>query len=159
MKGMARTVTEESARNIHVRSKEHINVLNKNDQNSWMAKHIRNEHAGNKEGVEFVWKVLKKHNKPLQRQLHEAVRIQNKQPDENLNSKSEYLGQRIKRLCLEQAKFNCNTCGREFNSIPQVKDHEDMFHKKMKCEKCDYNAFGSYNLNEHTQRIHTATNL
>ena len=119
-----------------------------------MVKHINKEHEGNKAGVEFSWKVLRKHNKPLQRQLHEAVRIKNKTEEENLNSKAEYLGQRIKRVCLDkpEEKFNCNICGRKFLTGHEVVTHNDKFHKKVKCNKCEYISIGSYDMKEHKNR-------
>ena len=154
--GKLRTYTGETTRNLHVRSKEHLNSLKTNDQNSWMVKHISREHEGNKAGVEFSWKVVRKHNKPLQRQLHEAVRIKNKEENENLNSKSEYLGQRIKRICLdkqeEKFNFNCNTCCRKFIFRHEVTKHNEIFHKRVKCDQCEYIAIGTYDMKEHKKR-------
>ena len=48
----------------------------------------------------LTWKVLRKHKKPLQRQLHEAINIDKKSPIENLNSKNEFNGQSVKRLAI-----------------------------------------------------------
>ena len=68
-----------------------------------------------------------KHRKPLRRQLHEAVNINNKSPDENLNSKSEFHSQRIKRINLEN-QFDCKTCGSMSNSPDQAsKLHIEVF--------------------------------
>ena len=64
---------------------------------TWMLKHINEEHDGLKENVKFSWRVIRKHSKPLQRQLHEAIRIKNKKDKENLNTKFEFNGQRITR--------------------------------------------------------------
>ena len=55
-----------------------------------MKKHIDKDHEGNVEGVKFTWKVLMKHRKPLRRQLHEAVNIDNKSPGEKLSSKRNF---------------------------------------------------------------------
>ena len=69
-----------------------------------MLKHINREHEGNNNEVKFSWQVIKKHNKPLQRQLHEAVKINNKKHEESLNSKNKFNGQRIRRIGLEKVK-------------------------------------------------------
>ena len=68
---------------------------------SWIRKHIEEEHPSNKDEIKFSWKIIKKHKKPLQRQLHEAVRIKHKCEGESLNSKYEYLSQRINRINIE----------------------------------------------------------
>ena len=82
--------TGETARNLHKRSQEHIKGLEQNDKNNWMVKHIEKEHKDDKNEAKFTWKVLRKHTKALQRQLHEAVSISNRNEKENLNSKHEY---------------------------------------------------------------------
>ena len=46
----------------------------------------------------FTFKVLKQHRSPLDRQLHEAVRIS---PHGGLNSKAEYRQNQIKRLSVQ----------------------------------------------------------
>ena len=85
--------------------------MQNNDPNSWMLKHIKNEHGGKKEEVKFSWKVIQKHPKPLPRQLQEAVRLKNRPDEQNLNSKSEYLGRRIKRIVLDKKihDLHCKT--------------------------------------------------
>ena len=55
-----------------------------------MHKHIVSDHAGNIEDVTFDWKVLGKFQKPLQRQLDEAINIEGNSKESSLNSKSEY---------------------------------------------------------------------
>ena len=78
----------ETARNFYIRSKEHYKALANQDKHSFMYKHVTKEHNGNVENVNFDWKVLSKHKKPLQRQLAEAINIDKKSPDVNLNSKN-----------------------------------------------------------------------
>ena len=77
-RGKNRTYTGETYRNMHIRSKEHVRGLENGDPNNWMVKHVNKEHEGNTDEAEFTWKVIKKHRKLIQRQLQEAVRIQNK---------------------------------------------------------------------------------
>ena len=157
--GKIRTYTGETSRNLHVRSKEHQKDCEQKNKNSWMLKHIMLEHGGQKEGVKFSWRVLRKHDKPLQRQLHEAVRINNKSEDENLNSKSEYNGQRINRISLSsnRTQFNCDTCGHGFNSYIEKDRHTRKFHMRIDCSYngCDYISFGESGKEEHNKNKHT----
>ena len=151
LQGKCRSYTGETSRNLHVRSKEHVKDLLSGNKNSWMSKHINLEHGGNKEGVEFTWKVLKVHPKPLQRQLHEAVVIKNKKDEDSLNSKSEFNSQRIKRISLDKnmANLNCDICGSKCNTIEEKIAHTAKFHKRYKCQKCEYLSFGTSGLDEH----------
>ena len=156
--GKVRCYTGETSRNLHVRSKEHIRDLHMKNKNSWMLKHIEKEHSEDVVNVKFSWRVIRKHSKPLQRQLHEAIRIQNKKEVENLNTKFEYNGQRINRISLSSntAKLNCRTCGRECDQYEDLMNHNKKFHNRIKCNKCDYQAFGTSDLTEHTKNIHTS---
>ena len=131
-----------------------------NNKNSWMLKHIANEHEGKKENVEFSWKVLQKHNKPLQRQIHEAVRIKNKSSEENLNSKSEYHSQRIKRIEIDNS-YDCKICGSILQSKHAVKERHQKFHQRLDCEyaDCEYKAFGMSGLIEHLKDRHNKNTL
>ena len=126
-------------------------LFEKDDPNNWMVKHVRKEHEGNKDDVEFTWKVLRKHSKPIQRQLHEAVRLNNKTDEENLNSKSEYLSQRIVRINLDkrQTSYHCQTCGLEAKAITTINEHVEMFHTKKQCENCELTTFGTRAMIEH----------
>ena len=155
--GKSRTYTGETARNLHERSKEHYNGLKMNDKNNWMMKHITNEHDGKKDEVEFSWKVLRKHNKPLQRQLHEAVRIKNKHPEEILNSKSEFQSQRIRRIEIENS-YDCKVCSSSHKSKNAVQEHYQNFHQRYNCDQCEYKSFGSSGLLEHIKNKNNMTN-
>ena len=127
-----------------------------NNKNSWMLKNINEEHDGLKENVKFSWRVIRKHSKPLQRQLHEAIRIKNKKDKENLNTKFEYNGQRITRISLssKQSHIHCKVCGCEFNQVREKEDHMLKFHTEIKCTMCEYNAFGESGLKEHQRNKH-----
>ena len=129
-KGKVRCYTGETSRNLHVRSKEHIRDLHIKSKNSWMLKHIEKEHSDDTENVKFSQRVLRKHSKPLQRQLHEAVRIQNKKEVENLNTKFEYNGQRINRfrLSCNSDKLNCRVCGHECDQQQEQMNHNKKCH-------------------------------
>ena len=155
--GKVRIYDGETARNLHVRSKEHINEYNRNNENNWMIKHVNNDHEGKKENVQFIWKVLKKHRKPLERQISEAVNISKKKEDENLNSKSEFNHQTIKRISLDgknKMKIHCKTCGSLFDHKEKMKEHIEMFHENQQCETCEYEAIGSKDLKYHAKVAH-----
>ena len=160
LQGKVRVYDGETARNLHVRSKEHISQYDNNNKNSWMLKHVNNEHNGEKDNVEFKWKVVRKHNKPLERQVSEAVNIDMKKEEENLNSKSEFNHQSLRRLCIDRKReslFDCKTCGALFENIGDVNEHTKMFHAKYKCIQCDYSAIGDRDLKYHVQVTHKST--
>ena len=104
--GKTRVYDGETARNVHVRSREHISQYKKKSQRSWMWKHAEKEHKEDTENLKFSFKVIKKHSKPLQRQIDEAVNISSKKTAENLNSKKEFNHNSNTRLKLDQKKFN-----------------------------------------------------
>ena len=124
---------------------------------SWMWKHVVNEHNSDPSNITFSWKVTKKCNKPLQRQLCEAVKINRKKKDENLNTKYEYHGQRLRKLEVNHDKFHdCKTCGQLFSKFNDMKNHKELFHVNIKCEEkeCDVVYFGTSGLKEHMKNIH-----
>ena len=87
--GKVKIYDGETARNINVRSKEHIKDFKNNHETSFMLKHINKEHNGDKEHVKFSFKVLRKHKKPFKRQKDEAVNMNRMKPAEKLNTKYE----------------------------------------------------------------------
>ena len=121
-----------------------------------MFKHVNDEHCGECDEVKFSWKVLKKHKKPLQRQIHEAVNISKKGQYENLNSKSEFNYQSVERLSLNKPKFSmtCKICGQLHRNKQEVENHEEKFHNRKLCSKCNYLSFGQRDLEEHDQNTH-----
>ena len=121
-----------------------------------MYKHISKEHDSNVENVNFDWKVISKHKKPLQRQLAEAIRIDKKTPEVNLNSKNEYFKQSVKRIEIvnDGLREQCEYCSRKFNSVKELEIHEIDFHIKYSCKKCEYKAFGRKDLDHHMSSAH-----
>ena len=77
-----------------------------------MDKHVLKEHKGNTDGIVFDWKVWRKFQKPLSRQIAEAIRFDNKTNEANLNWKSEYFQHTVKRLQLNDYEnkrmYNCS---------------------------------------------------
>ena len=161
-KGIQRIYDGETARNLHIRSKEHVNEYNRNYENSWMVKDVNKEHEGNKDSVEFTWKVLRKHMKPLERQVAEAVNISKKKDEENMNSKSEFNHQTVKRISLDKKKhmsFQCKICGIQSEQKEVLNSHMQMFHTKIQCVQCDYEAIGEKDLKYHAYVNHKLTHV
>ena len=151
--GKSKIYDGETARNLIVRSNEHYNDLRNGNPNSFMKKHIDKDHAGNEDGVEFGWKVIKKNRKAIERQLTEAVNIKHKASNENLNSKSEFNNQRIRRLGLDR-RLNCNTCGSQATTNDELQEHVNKFHKIVKCNQCNEECFGQRGFIEHKKNSH-----
>ena len=153
--GKIKTYDGETARTAYIRSLEHYEDLKSKKNSSWMWKHINSDHDGNINDVEFSWKVTKVSKKPLQRQLYEAVKINNKHNEENLNSKNEYNGQRLRKLEVNRdIHFDCKVCGQLFATFQHKKTHTQMFHERIKCKQCVYEAFGESGLKEHRRTTH-----
>ena len=73
-KGVDKIYDGETARNLYVRSKEHIDGMKNKKETNFMYKHKIKDHDGNEE-VKFRWVVTGIFQKPMQRQLFEAVKI------------------------------------------------------------------------------------
>ena len=147
----------EIARNMHVRSKVHYYALNSKSEKSFMYKHALKEHNGNTDRFVFDWKVLGKFQKPLSRQLAEAIEIDSKAKEVSLNSKSEYFQHSVKRLQLNdhENKEECTYCSRKFQKVEDLQTHETDFHTKHKCNTCEYIAIGLKDLSYHVKHKHS----
>ena len=77
----------ESGRSLYERSQEHLEDAEKRRKCSHIFKHLALQHPEMDTQPRFKFSVLKVHSSPLDRQLHEAVRIS---CHGHLNSKSEY---------------------------------------------------------------------
>ena len=156
--GKLRVYHGETARNVHIRSKEHYRAYSNKSDKSFMHKHVMKEHEGNSNGIIFDWKISGKFKKPLSRQLAEAVKIDKKAKDVNLDSKNEYFSQSVKRLGLakDDDKEKCGYCGRKFPTIEELQTHEQEFHTEYRCkrEKCEYTSIGLKDLKYHTKSLH-----
>ena len=79
----------ESSRTLYERVGEHRAALRRWDESSFMFKHWALKHPNLDTPPEFKFKVLRKHDGPLGRLVHEAVEISN---SATMNSKSEWGG-------------------------------------------------------------------
>ena len=75
-KGKTKVYFGETSHNLHLRSKDRIQLCKKKSDNSFMYKQMKAEHKNNVEDVNFRFKVVAKFRKPLQRQLFESKCIE-----------------------------------------------------------------------------------
>ena len=155
IEGKHRVYHGETVRNLYIRSKEHYSALRRQCETNFMYKHVKEEHNGNLHDIQFEWKVIGQYPKPLSRQLSEAIHIEHKKEDENLNSKNEYFRQNIQRIGLNQdMDQQCGYCGRCFVKIEELENHEKAIHTRYTCKECDYKSFGTSDLKIHMQIVH-----
>ena len=160
-KGNNRVYYGETARNLHIRSREHYKDSNDPKKKSWMRKHIENEHRDDCSNCDFEWKVISKLKKPMLRQLSEAVHINNTKKNELLNLKNEYFKNNINALQLENSEeeITCRACGRIFDTKSEFRDHFTAVHNRFGCRECDYKSFGMRDLNTHMQIKHAVSDI
>ena len=61
--------------------------------------------------------------KPLERQLNEAICIENTSIQSSLNSKVEYFHQNVKKIGI--AEYQCNSCGRKLENEVALEQHKN----------------------------------
>ena len=121
-----------------------------------MLKHMQNEHSNlESEECNFKWKVMAKFRKPMQRQLSEAINIENCKNNELMNLKNEYFRNDIKGISLYNKQVKCKHCSLELGSIDELTSHIEYVHKRYKCQSCEYKAFGTSDLTNHTKISHS----
>ena len=92
----------ESSRNSYLRGGEHLRAYENGDKKSIMLRHVKAEHKGEEQEVEFDMKVTGKFQDCLSRQIDESLRLRNMPQSSLLNSKSEFYGPCIKRKVYEE---------------------------------------------------------
>ena len=124
-----------------------------------MLKHIQSEHRNIKSNeCDFKWQVMSKFRKPMQRQISEAINIENSNASELLNLKNEYFRNNIRGIDLYKKQIICKYCSLELESLEEIKSHIEYVHQRYECQKCDYKAYGSRDLQNHTQNTHDQKN-
>ena len=157
--GKERVYYGETCRNLNIRSQEHYKDCENKSKNSWMYKHMKNEHDNlTRQECEFRWTVVKKFKKPMQRQLSEAISIDSENSEHLLNLKNEYFKANIKGIDLCRKQFICTHCSRISENSTVLNEHIMQFHKQYDCEKCDYRAFGLDSLKRHREEKHSSAN-
>ena len=94
----------------------------------------------------------------MQRQLSEAINIDNSSSNQLLNLKNEYFRNIIRGIDLYKKQNICKYCSLELESLEDLTSHIDYMHKRYECQKCEYKAFGSRDLQNHTQNTHDLDN-
>ena len=148
--GKTKVYFGETARSLHIRSREHTQLCKNKNKNSFMYKHMTSEHKNNVQDVEFEFKVERKFRKPLQRQLFEAKCIEKTPATSSLNSKDEFNYQALRKLEIQASEtpYHCNVCGKSFEVKNNMKNHEKKFHQVHPCDLCKCETFGSSGLKE-----------
>ena len=91
----------ETGRTAYIRGKEHLKDLETKKEKSVMYKHVVAEHEEEKENVTFEMKIVGRFRDPMSRIIDESIRINNRDPETLLNSKTEFYGPAIRRKVLE----------------------------------------------------------
>ena len=102
----------ESGRSLYERSAEHLADAEKRKRCSHIFKHWALTHPELESQPQFKFTVLKAHKTAFDRQLHEAVRIST---HGNLNSKTEYRQNQIKRLAVQLTAKELKVVEREIS--------------------------------------------
>ena len=89
----------ESARTTYLRGREHLKGQEKGAEDNPLNKHDHLHHQGVR-GT-YSMKVLRRHNAPLGRQIHEATEIELSKANVIMNSKGEFNGARVPRVTIE----------------------------------------------------------
>ena len=106
----------ESGRSLYERSTEHLEDAKNLKKCSHIVKHWALQHPTMISQPVFKFSVLKVHKTPMDRQIHEAVRIGT---DGKLNSKSEFRQNQIKRLAVQLTS-------RELRAVERELEKEDI---------------------------------
>ena len=120
-----------------------------------MRKHMEMKHEGNSQDCKFEWKIVGSFQRPIQRQLTEAVYIANTKKNAILNLENEYCSNTLKGVSLNKKDcYECQECGRKFSMSNDLKNHFTNIHERLSCVKCDFISFGVKDLKNHVERNH-----
>ena len=96
----------ETSRSLRERAVEHLDGGRNLDEKNFITKHWLQDHQEDTVPPEFTFKVDTIHKDPLSREIDEAIKIQVcKVEFNNLNSKSEWNGATLSRLCIEKSSW------------------------------------------------------
>ena len=97
-KGIRKVYIGETGKSGWERASQHWRDWRRKDSESSLHKHDMNEHEGKLKKTDMKMRIISKPRKALQRQVEEAVRISEEEPEALMNSKSEYGNNRIPRI-------------------------------------------------------------
>ena len=98
--GVAAQYVGESSRTGFLRGEEHFKGHERTQEENALTKHDMVHHEGRK--CTYSMKILRRHCKPLSRQVQEATTIENTKASIVMNSKGEFNGCRVPRVMVEQ---------------------------------------------------------
>ena len=144
-KGIDKRYIGESARSAYERGAEHLKGYESESVKNHMHKHHQIDHQGEVSPPEFSMKVVKSHQSPLYRQIHEAIMIL-KHESATLNSKGEYNRCQLPRLSVmmgerevvkKKKEGDEEVCEDLDSTDPKRKQHPSMEIRKRKRRKLD----------------------
>ena len=91
----------ESHRSGWDRSSDHMEALKKMNQKYAIVKHLINDHSPGQE-PDFQFKVVRSFQSSLERQIREAIAIDEEHPEAKLNSKAAWVLNSIPRIVVVQ---------------------------------------------------------
>ena len=127
--GIDRRYIGESARSAYERGVEHQTGYNSQSLDNHMYKHHQIDHLDAETQPEFTMSVIKKHQSPLYRQIHEAIMIM-KFESVTLNSKGEFNRCQLPRLSVMMGEREVNK--KDDSRIVDVDEDEDLDTTKTK---------------------------
>ena len=88
----------ENCRTFYDRALDHKRALLSQNSTYGVVRHWMDHHPNMKDPPTYSFKLLKRHQSCLERQIHEALAIENMTPDFTMNEKSEWGRNKIPRL-------------------------------------------------------------
>ena len=122
------------------RCEEHYGALRRFEQKSFMVKHWASSHFDQNTPPEFHFRVIKKHNDPLSRKIHVAVRINS---SASMNSKSEWGWFKLNRFSIEQSDYEKMKEVVDIEAANKA-ESETIKSLKLRVSNCDNNLKPSY---------------
>ena len=88
----------ETSKNAFTRGKRHKQQLQNKDKQSVLYRHFKQDHRRDTQIPEFNMTIMKSHRSALDRQITEAVKINNTDRDKLMNNKTEWGHNKIMRM-------------------------------------------------------------
>ena len=95
--GKIRSYEGETWRNLYLRGKEHQKLYENENKATVLYKHALEDHKEDPHNVRYSMKITGTFKTPISRITNEGIRIKDRDPEQLLNSKSEFYGPSVKR--------------------------------------------------------------